>query len=180
MKLNRKSTWFDVVVELLSIDVVCKEHLTPDRLAVVHEEFTRRNVLGRSFFLKPFMRGLQNGCSFSAALMAKLSPDDLHKCWNGCERIGAEPLDGPAFSYYYSDDHEKINNFLRVVAESPADLALMKKGDISGIKEFVSAHAKQYEYEYKSWSGRVSIEHEHDRCGDCCHADAKRILELLG
>ena len=184
IKLQEKSVWLDVMLELLSIDDVCKEYLTPDRLEVIHEEFTsipksRRSYWGdpmqHSSFFEPFISGLQNGNSFSAALLEKLSPDDL-KCWNEKEFFDAEePLDGPAFSYFGFEDHHKINKFLRVVAESPKGLSLMKKGDVHGIKEFVNAHEREFDFKLY---GR--IRHNHDSCGECCHADAKRILELLG
>ena len=182
IKSQEKSVWLDVMTELLSIDVVCKEYLTPDRLEVIHEEFTsnpfRRSFWGDSMqhssFFEPFISGLQNGNSFSAALLERLSPDDL-KCWNENEFFDAEPLDGPAFSYFGFEDHHKINKFLRVVAESPKGLSLMKRGDVLGIKEFVNAHER--EFDFKSY-GRTR--HNHNSCGDCCHADAKRILELLG
>ena len=49
-----------------------------------------------------------------------------------------------------------------------------KKGDVPGIKEFVTAHEREYKYEYESWGGRVSIEHNHDSCEECCHEDARQ------
>ena len=183
IKSQERSVWLDVITELLSIDVVCKEHLTPARLEVIHEEFksmhkSRRTHWGDSMqlssFFGPFISGLQNGNSFSAALLEKLSPDDL-KCWNEHEFYDAEPLDGPTFSYFGFEDHHKINKFLRAVAESPKGLSLMKRGDVLGIKEFVNAHER--EFDFKSY-GRTR--HNHNSCGECCQADAKRVLELLG
>ena len=183
MKSQETNVWLDVITELLSIDVVCNEYLTPDRLEVIHEEFKSMHKSKRSYwgdpmqlpsFFEPFLSGLQNGNSFSAALLEKLSPDDL-KCWNKDEFYDAEPLDGPTFSYFGFEDHHKITKFLRVVAESPKGLSLMKKADVVGIKEFVNAHER--EYDFKSY-GR--IQHNHESCGEGCHADAKRVLELLG
>ncbi len=183
IKEKEKSVWLDVITELLSIDAVCKEYLTSDRLEVIYEEFksipkTRQTYWGDSMqhssFFEPFISGLQNGNSFSAALLEKLSPDDL-KCWNEHEFYDAEPLDGPLFSYFGFENHHTINKFLRAVAESPKGLSLMKKGDVPGIKEFVNAHER--EYDFKRF-GRIC--HNHDSCKKSCHEDAKRILELLG
>ena len=175
MKERVKSTWFPVMTQLFSNDVVCEQYLTPDRLDVIHSEFTTQNLWDNSFFFEAFVRGLEEKNAFSRALLERLSPKDLIR-WSEDYICDAEPVGEEPFRFYQNEEHQKMNKFLRLVAESPSGLAKMKQGDVLAMKEFVAAHEREYESE-SSWS---RIWRHRQKCDEGCHDDSKRIMRLLG
>ena len=176
MKEREKSTWFPVITELFSNDVICEQYLTSDRLDLIHSEFTKQNMWDNSFFFQTFVRGLEEKNAFSRALLERLSPKDFIR-WSEDYLYDAEPVGEEPFSYYQNEEHAKMNTFLCLVAESPLGLAKMKQGDVIAIKKFVTAHER--EYESKSGWGHRIWRHGH-KCDEGCHNDSKKIMELLG